>query len=356
MNTLFSATAPAVRSLAHRARAAVLIGLMVCCRAWAEDAPAPYQPYPLRYKAASDVEKILAEMLSGIGGSTHVVADPKANQVLLRGPEKAQQLARQLIDSIDRPPEPSVPRVAPAPVKPVLRTYPCPEGQQSQALARLRKAHGEGGEVRMAADPPSGQLLILAPPAVHDEIAREFPAQSRSGAPPARSVRGSDGIEHVETFIGLTSVSVQRVETTLREILGARLAPLSDRRATRPEYRFANAAGQRVELSFDRQRNGVQVSGPGTLARQFVRLVRGLDAGESAAGRTVQLVPLRHADPAKVRQAVDAYRSGSPEGAPLRSRPSGPRTGDQGSRRPTTGIELVSYLFQPAPEAGKSVV
>ena len=66
---------------------------------------AEFQVYALKHKAAGDVEKILAEMLPGVGTTTQVVADPRNNQILVRGSEEAQQIARQLIESIDRGPD-----------------------------------------------------------------------------------------------------------------------------------------------------------------------------------------------------------------------------------------------------------
>jgi type II secretory pathway component GspD/PulD (secretin) len=152
---------------------------------------------------------------------------------------------------------------------------------------------------------------------------------------------------------------VDQVETSLRELLGARLAPLSERRVGRSEYRFADGSGGQVDLVLDGLRSGVTVHGRGRLAEQFVRLIRYLDSPAEPQGQSSLLVPLRRADPAKVRQAVEAYRgslrqdgllepeSGGEEdrGATRPARPK-PRANQQGARFPHAGIELVSYLFE----------
>ena len=85
-------------------RACALL-LAACPAVRAESESAEYQVYPLKYKAAAEVEKILGDMLANSGPAVHLVADAKANQILLRGPEKAQQIARahRLDRSTSRP-------------------------------------------------------------------------------------------------------------------------------------------------------------------------------------------------------------------------------------------------------------
>jgi len=323
-----------------------VLTLVLCGGAFAQgEAKSEYQAYPLRHKAAADLEKVLKELLVGSGESTDLLVDGQKNQILIRGPQTAQQIARQLIESLDRPPEAR----PPAPAKPVVRSYRCTEGRQAETVARLRTLYGARGDVRVAADPQSGQVLVVAPAEVHAEIPRHVPAPDpgRSpgpgGAAPSPSPRTDANGEARELSVGLAHLTAGQVETTLRELFGGRLAPAPDRRAGQSAYRFAGAAGRRVELTFDHQRNRVTVYGPASLAGQFAQLVRSLDGRTQLEGRTVRLIPLRSADPAKVREAVEAYRGASP--AP-RLRRAGPDARDQGRRVHRGGIELVSYLFQ----------
>ena len=168
----------------------------------------------------------------------------------------------------------------------------------------------------------------------------------------------------VERFVSLVQSPPERMETVLRELLGPRLVPLGSGPGEPRIYRFADAADRRVDLSFDRSRVGVRLAGTTLLVGQFVRLIRDLDGGSQADGRVVQVVPVHHADPAKVQQAVEAYRTGAGGGNPLplvRSgsegqapqspgrRTSGPHDEDQSRYFPHTRIEQVSYLFQPGP-------
>ncbi len=323
-----------------------------------------YQAYALKHKAAVDVEKILVQMLARTGENTHVVADPRANQILVRGPAKAQQIVQNLLATLDRPAESVRPEKE---EKPTVNAYPCAEDRRSEAMAELRALYADRDDVRVAADPQSGRLLVLAPPRLHQEIARRLAAvrpkeaepRSESGRPaPPGSSPGP-----IQRFVPLVRLPAERMETMLRELFGPRFIPAAQKR----QYGFADALGRRVEISFDRQARSVQVAGAAQLVGQFVRLIEHLDRNPEAEGRVVQVLPMRHADPTKVREAVEAYRAGAGEAGPRRLAPqdsdeggtrdrrrqsSQPNGDDQSHVFPHAGIELVSYLFQPAGSGG----
>ena len=128
-------------------------------------APTDYRAYPLKHKTAAEIEQMLRDVLPGLGTTTHLMADTKTNQVLLRGPEQVHQIARQLIDSADLPE-----RSAPA-EQPVVQTYPCDASRLQATAERIRSAFASFG-VRVAIDPRSPQLLVLAPPSIHNLVAR----------------------------------------------------------------------------------------------------------------------------------------------------------------------------------------
>lgn len=317
--------------------------------AYAEpSAAAEYQVYRLKHKPAADVEKILTEMLAGSADSTHIVADVKANQILMRGPAKAQQAARQLIESIDRP---AAARLA-EDAKPLVKSYPC-EGRQAEMLAQVRSLYASREDVRAAVDPQSGSLIVLAPAAVHAEIAQRMSATAPAAAPQEfRPATNAFAAEPTEQFVILTHTRASDAETMLRELFRERLLPIPARRSGYAEYQFAGVRGSRVTLGFDQQRNGVNVAGSGRAAAQWVRLIRSLDTPPQAKDRATEVVPLYHASPLKVQEAVDAYRSGVggvDSSAGRRGRRVTPGADQQGRIFDHLGIQLASYLFeQPA--------
>ena len=325
--------------------------LAACPAARAESESAEYQVYPLKYKAAAEVEKILGDMLANSGPAVHLVADAKANQILLRGPEKAQQIARELIDSIDQPAARA--RLS-AKAAATLRTYAVEKGRLAGTVDRLRLAYAGRDEVRVAAEAQSSRLFVLAPPAVHEEIARQFGAAvlpegegRRAPSSPETRIPAREEAERgpPEEYFGLKRLRAEQIETRLRELFGPRLAALDSGRRGIAEYHYVDGRGRRIELSFDHPRNGVLASGHPALVRQFGRLVRALDLPEEDDA-SVRIVPIRNADPEKIRQAVEAYRTGT------REEGSRPKPDDRGALVPNQGIQLVSYLLQQGEPAG----
>ena len=337
----------------------IFLTLGIACASWAQaPAPSDYRAYPLKYKTATDMERMLRDVLPGLGTTTHLMADAQANQILLRGPQQAHQVAKQLIDSSDLP-ESTVPAG-----QPIVKTYRCDATRLQQTADRIRTTFATFG-VRIAIDPRSPQLLVLAPPSVHNLIARQVAAHSvpaPSSAPrplpkpnvvavgpqisqAERAFRQTLAAHEArkEEFVKLTNAEVGLVEARLRDLLGARLEPLTAKEPGWPDYLLSDKTGDHVELRVDRNLNGIRVIGKPALATQMARLIRTLDSPATASGRKIRVLPMRRADPTKVREAVEAYRTGGQEFAPEQQ----PSANSQSSfHYGHNGIELVAYLFQ----------
>jgi type II secretion system protein D len=331
----------------------LLLGLAASAQAQTEPA-GQFQCYPLRHKAAADVEKTLGEMLSSLGPTTQVVADVRNNQLMVRGPQQAQQIARQLIESIDRP------TANAAAVAPVLKAYPCPAALQADAVNRLRSQTAGREDVRIAADPATSQIFILAPPALQEVLAPQpgatdpapapnLPSSAYAGAatalpqPPSLSAGAGPMEFHAspanhEQFVQLANSRVEQLEPVLQRVLGQRLQPLPNPSPARPSYAFIDANGNRLELRIDHGRNGLGIVGPDNLVRQFLRLVENLDTPADGSGRAMRIVPVERTDPAKVDEAVRAYKTGG------REQPNPNSSGSVNYARGSIG--LLAYLFQ----------
>ncbi len=144
-------------------------------RAQAQPVPATeYKAYSLKYVSAADVEQALSEKLAGTGSSTQVVADAKGRQILVRGPDQSQQIARQVIDSLDRPPptaaalkEQFIPliHVRPSELEAILRQRfrerLVPLGQQRSDYTEYRYVGGRSGAVRLGFDGQRSGVVIF---------------------------------------------------------------------------------------------------------------------------------------------------------------------------------------------------
>ena len=337
------------------------------CAGWAQaPTPSDYRAYPLKYKTAAEMERMLRDVVPGLGTTSHLMADAQTNQILLRGPEQAHQIAKQLIDSSDRP-DPSGPVE-----QPIVKTYTCDIKHLQQTAERIRSTFSTFG-VRVAIDPRSPQLLVLAPPSIHGLVQRLVTSinsqMSQANVVPrplpkpnvvavGPPINQADQAfrqtlaqreERKEELVSLANAQVGVVEARLRDLLGARLEPLTSHEPGWPDYLLSDKTGDHVELHVERSRNAIRVVGKQTLATQMARLIRTLDSPAAKAGRKIRVLPMRRADPTKVREAVEAYRTGGQEIEP------GQRASTNHQSKlhyGHTGVELVAYLFQQPGTAG----
>ena len=126
---------------------------------------------------------------------------------------------------------------------------------------------------------------------------------------------------------------IEQVEPRLRELLGPRLRPVENRRPDWPDYCLETAPGSRVDVTIDRRRNGVMLLGADSLVNQLACLIGNLDRLQQPAGRAMHVIPIHHADPAKVREAIEAYRSGQRQEA----QPPSPRSNSPSPNAPPDG-------------------
>lgn len=275
-----------------------------------------YQAFPLRHKKAAEVESLLTPLLQGIQPPPQLIADPQGNQILLRGSPQAQQIVGQFLKSVDRAPAlPAVSSPAPVPpATPVVQGYPIPRNQLADVAARLEARLRDLPDTRLTTDPDSSQVIVLAPPEVQalvaNELHRPVPANQAvaAGLPAALPARPA------ARALQLTRAPLTRIEVQLRQMLGSRLAPRPPGRSDGPDVVLVKGP-RRVEISFERPRNTVHLLGDPALVAQVEHLLGALDTAELIPGvaqQAIRIIPVQRADPAKVREAVDALRQASP--------------------------------------------
>ena len=271
-------------------------------------AAAEYQLYSLQNKSASDVEKILRELLADADPPPHIVADPRENQILVRGSEETHRLVRELIDSVDGP------QTAPqTPSNPVARLYFCPEANRNAIAEKLRWLFGQKDGARVTVVEDTKQLLVLARPDVHERISRQLQLwnverrKTGEGMSPASANVPSAQVEKTQIqSIDLRFIRVAQVDSTLHSLLGNRMQPAG---SGATDLRIVNSDDRQLQLSLNQTTNTITLAGDSLLMSQMARLIRLLDTPPNQPDRTVRIVPLRRADPVKIKQAVEAYRS-----------------------------------------------
>ncbi len=342
--------------------------------------PADYRVYPLKFKAAADAERIVSQMLSG-QPAAQVGVDAAKNQLLVRGPQEVQDVVRQLLESFDRPPA-----AAPA-VKPVVNTYPCEPNRLAEAVNALRAQFAGRPDVRIASDPGTSRLLVLAPPDVHTALAKQLggdppvpPAsqpsvQGATGQAPAKQVvvhspaaaaadsparmGGAASYEPVQQLVPVGNIRAEQIEMRLHDLLGPRLIPMTSPQGGVFGQRLSDDAGHVVELRVDPTRNAVHLVGWRPLVLQMAELIHVLDTPQQSPDRSVSIVHLRGNARTRLRQAMGGNQSPPPQSAPSAPAggvvpiPTAPDANKSGYARPSApGVSLTAHLYQAAPAAG----
>ena len=308
-----------------------------------------YQPYRLEHRNPAEVAELLNDMFSGNGVAAHIVVDSQAGQILVRGSAEAQEIAGDLIETVDRPP-------AKAPVgKAVFKSYACEAGRLQETAQRLRETYGSDQGARVAVDSQTPQLLVLAPPEIHLLISKQLAGRSvpsavgdsGKGASEIRvSGTGTTPAKPRDEFVTLANTRADVMEMQLRKFLRGRLEPRNNVGIGQADYVFVNTRGGRAELTIDEKQNGINVFGPEALRGQLVRLIEILDTPRQTAETRVRVLRVQRTDPAKVRRTLEAYRSGARSSSRLGRRLPRPEEGSRSNQYHNAGVELVSYLFQ----------
>lgn len=325
------------------------------------------ESYELQHQSPADVERMLGQLLGDLQEQVQIVTDPKRHQILLKGPEKAHEITRQLLKSVDKPGE--IRRAESG--RPVLRVYPCERSEALELAKHLQQRWGKTPNVRVALDSSGDRILIVAAPDVHNRIIAELSSESTETFTPAIVQSGtvvqpagavqSQTIsasvtdledDHVPTElltprfspdnISMTeetpapyargkrtptpealTPSVSEVETrtvvlqhsqvatqreTLQKILKAKIVS-----AENPKLlELKNSKGETLRILGGDGEKSLQLQGDREFATQVETLIRMLDQQKNTSEKQTKIIPLRGADPKKIRQAVEAYQQHLP--------------------------------------------
>lgn len=129
-----------------------------------------FQVFSLRHRQAALVEEPLRAVLGGLP-EVRIVTDHQSNQILVSAPAEFLPVIGELIYRLDRPIE------AQPPAPPELRAFRSPPEKVEAVVDELRRSYGADPSVRLAGDPETGQLFVVAPRNILQEIERQLRAR-----------------------------------------------------------------------------------------------------------------------------------------------------------------------------------
>lgn len=276
-----------------------------------------YEVYSCRHKSVAEVEKLLLPLLPN-DPSVHVVVDTRSNKLLVRGPVQAQKIAASLIQHVDQPEDrgPAASSVG----GPVLRSYACPPGDLDRQVATISETFGARNDVRVTGSPQTGQLLVWAPPEIHEHIGRHLVSSPAPAAPqalpptssssPTASTAPRDATatlpeREADQLLPLRSMPAEGMEQRLLALFGRRLRVVD--RESQVIYRLPLEDRRVLEFQVDRSRNMLRARGPESVVQQLAQLVEALDSS-GQRGQKTRALHVERAEPHDVQQTIDAYR------------------------------------------------
>lgn len=197
--------------------------------------------------------------------------------------------------------------------KAVLKSYPCPADRVEATAELLRNVYKNMGEVRVAPDARSGQILVHAPADIQAQIAAKLselgvPAAPAPVANPAPATPPAAPAAVTETNILLQNISARDFEAKLQAILKNRLAALPNSQPGMNRYQLASPRRDGVELAIDLAANQVAIRGSAQGVQGASHLVRAMDSAPKVPGENMRLIAYQAAKPENMQKVVDAVR------------------------------------------------
>ncbi|MHB8861630.1 MAG: type II secretion system protein GspD [Pirellulaceae bacterium] len=263
-----------------------------------------------------------------------------------RGLEAAHQFAGQRIGMLGKTPSDRELALAASDPGEVVGYSVAPDRIDAVAET-LRQKFPQSAGVRIAPDRRTSQLVVIASPDMHVEIARylqvqgEVPSVTRT-APEASGSSG--GVSRYR----LQNISTQEFEASLKRLWGNALVMTADTSGKTTTVSLGSDPSRQSLMRIDRTTREILFTGTGEASRSWRQVAAALDRTPSSQGATTQLVPVRRADPAQVQQAINMIRDAALRTAPGETLAAVP-VSQPG--QPRSGVNLVSMIFQQAPDS-----
>jgi general secretion pathway protein D len=302
----------------------------------AEDG-ARFRAYKLNHLDAATAQQQLAQFFTSSPG-TEIVADAPRSRVLVRGDEQVLRQAGEILAKMDvlaaTIPQagPNIPPPEP-PTMQQLETYPLTPAAQT-ILSALEKQAAGRPDVRVAVDPRTSQILVLAPDMIHNQIRSKL-AQAAApqttpqagpqtgqqpvpmalpkptAAPPANNSQPAYGTLQAPPNLPLQlrNVRADDLRVQLERLLARPLPASSDNSGQWQTFEIEAVPGAGVTVTVNPTTGQLHLTGPPNRTAAWRQVISALDSGPLAAGTVTQLVSTKPANQQRVRQVLQAVQS-----------------------------------------------
>ncbi len=192
-----------------------------------------------------------------------------------------------------------------------LKVYEVPSELIGAVGARLQVTYHGHPRVRVATEPKTGQLMVMAPESIQREIGNKlqmviWEVQNSKLVPDDKGRVVGSTKQQVYALRNLRPVDL---ENALQRLAGPRLTSTTERNGEVATFRLASTTGMQDVMQVDRKAGQVMLLGGGASVAGWLQIVHALDVGQSDPQKATHVMPLAPADPSRVRQAVQLVRA-----------------------------------------------
>lgn len=183
----------------------------------------------------------------------------------------------------------------------ILKGYSVPQELVGAVGAQLQLAFHSNPDVKVTTDPNTGQLMVMASPAVHEQIGNVLNALMG---------KISSHVEGIAQPLGgttqykydLQNLSWKELETAIAQLVGSKLSvTTSGQYAT---LQMVNRSGANDLIQVDRKANSVTLVGSSPSTAGWGQIVYSLDQGQADPENPTHVIPLAPAEPRRVKNAI----------------------------------------------------
>ncbi len=272
----------------------------------------PYQVHAIRFASPDSVAEVLGRMLADYRPQVNIRADVPGQRILIAGPTPAQELAARIVASLDQPGPANSNR-------PELRTYTARVNNLDELASQLQSRFPENGGVRVTMDRRLGQILVLAPPTIHDELVRQWrlePVGNWANRETARNAETTDSGPRVRKSLRLQHRRFQELEPRLVQLWGRPRNVKKFQGGQILQMQFRPADATPIWVQVDLAQDSWVLEGEQAQVEGWMRVLERMDRPASAPGQ-MRVVSLGKADRLSVRQALDTFVRGQGPAEPI---------------------------------------
>jgi len=283
-----------------------------------------FRPHGLRHADSKAVEPQLRQMLTGVP-DVEILPDHANNRFLVRGSQRGLEMTAQLLAALDQP---AAAAAAPLELE-ILKSYPAPNGDLDAALASLKQQFASSPNVRIAGDSRTRQVLVVASPEIHREVAASLTAAAKPAvaarpaegsetptpaAPAGKELAAPEQREAAHVAIKLEHRTWEQVEPQLEALWGKPVSETTEANNPLKTLVVQPPSGERLQLTVNTQSHQLALHGAPEQVAAWAKVVGILDRPAEAGARHTKVVSYRKSDGASVRQALEPFRFGGGTG------------------------------------------